>query len=343
MPGEEKLGKYVKEVENIRRKAQELSLNDEEINGLFKECFAQLKSPKKEKSKLKKIVWNFLKVFFLFIIIILILYVIINVHQPTTSIVLRNVQGLIYPGLSLIRFLMVPIIKKYPSLTKLYDESCLVENPYFYLNDMECWPCQNVYSVIDLTDSNNHSMYHSGIPYIIKTNQSLITYEKLMETYLNNKEIFDKDADRIKSSNNSLTQIKDLVEFNLKESSETHISWRINRMTPIQLIRKLFPRPYIISEWSGQSMERYVMINGPKSFPYQLPNFECSYVFVIQGFGEQTIILKPTQECFGECRTISVILKPSYVLWYNWWYWRPISLPTRNATGISISYINSYC
>ena len=49
-----------------------------------------------------------------------------------------------------------------------YDESCLLENPYFYVAEMECWPCQRVYSVIELTKSSNFSLYHPGVPFIIK-------------------------------------------------------------------------------------------------------------------------------------------------------------------------------
>lgn len=134
-------------------------------------------------------------------------------------------------------------------------------------------------------------------------------------------------------------------------------------MNPARIVRTLFPRPQIISEWSGQSVERYIMIDEPNALHHVLPSFECSYVFVIQGSGQQTVILRPTQECSDSCKTVSVVLKPSYVckdylysfyqlsllrfslitVWYNWWYWRPISLPMANATETSISYINSYC
>lgn len=100
---------------------------------------------------------------------------------------------------------------------------------------------------------------------------------------------------------------------NTKKSGDTHISWRINRMAPARLIRTLFPKPFIVSERAGQSMERYVMIDEPFTKGYSLPNLECSYVFVIQAFGERTIILRPSRECGSACRTVSVVLKPSYV------------------------------
>lgn len=91
-------------------------------------------------------------------------------------------------------------------------------------------------------------------------------------------------------------------------------------MTPARLIRALFPKPLMVSEWSGQSVERYIMIDEPGAETYTLPSFECSYVFVIQGSGQRTIILKPSKECSRDCRTISIVLKPSYVCEYLFLY-----------------------
>ncbi|KAK9695073.1 hypothetical protein QE152_g33111 [Popillia japonica] len=327
MPEEELLKKYANEIGKLRKRAKKLNLSDEEVNKLFKQCFDVIKS------------------LLILLGVLIIFYVLLNVHQPTASVVLRNVQSLIYPGFSLLRYISVPIIKRFPSLTELYDESCLVENPFFYVFDMECWPCQNVYSVIDLSDYTNKSLYHSGIPYVFKSNQKYVTLNDIIKLYKENKDVFDKDASRLMSNSRDIKNIQDLINYseNSTKSSKTHISWRINRMNPARIVRTLFPRPQIISEWSGQSVERYIMIDEPNALHHVLPSFECSYVFVIQGSGQQTVILRPTQECSDSCKTVSVVLKPSYVLWYNWWYWRPISLPMANATETSISYINSYC
>lgn len=97
------------------------------------------------------------------------------------------------------------------------------------------------------------------------------------------------------------------------KSSKTHTSWRINRMMPARIVRSLFPRPYFISQRSGQSMERFIMVDEPSAEAYSLPNLECSYVVIIQGSGERTIILKPSKECGNSCKTVSVVLKPSFV------------------------------
>lgn len=138
----------------------------------------------------------------------------------------------------------------------------------------------------------------------------------LLKLYKNNMNIMNNDADNIKSNNPHLLHIWDLLDISLNESSTTHIAWRINRMVPGQAIRTLFHRPFIVSEWSGQSIERYIMMDGSQAEPYVLPNTECSYIFVVQGAGERTVILRPSRECVNHCKTVSVLLKPSHVCKY---------------------------
>lgn len=56
-------------------------------------------------------------------------------------------------------------------LLDLHDESCLVENPYFYLSDLDCSPCKNVHNVIDLTGVEGIDAYNKvseGVPFVIK-------------------------------------------------------------------------------------------------------------------------------------------------------------------------------
>lgn len=137
--------------------------------------------------------------------------------------------------------------------------------------------------------------------------------------YRSNKLTFDKDASAVKSTNATIRTASDLFAHHpmRTQSSEGHASWRINRMEPARVIRKLFPRPYIISQWSGQSLERYLMVDEPKAKAYALPNPECSYVFVVQGSGVRRVVLKPSRECEKNCQTVSVVLKPSHVCKYQ--------------------------
>ncbi|KAJ8919302.1 hypothetical protein NQ315_003886 [Exocentrus adspersus] len=349
---EELLQKYKNDVDLLRKSAKDLGLSDKEINLIFKKCFNDIKKSnsskqinKQTKTKAQQIFRTVIYIFFLLTLIAIFIYILLNVHQPTSSIVLRNVQGLTYPTLKIVRFLSVPIIKMFPSLTDLYDETCLLENPYFYVADMECWPCEGVHTVLDISGIDKSSFTSGGTPFIMKMDLKKVPFKTLQQLYNENQEVFNTEMWRVKSTNSSIRNLQDLFRYDMADSafSATHTSWRINKMVTARIIRKIFPRPPFISERSGQSVERYVMVDGAKAEPYVFPNTECSYIFVIQGSGERTVVLKPSVECSQKCRTVSVILRPSYVLWYNWWYWRPISLPSENSSGPSISYINSYC
>ncbi|KAG5886969.1 hypothetical protein JTB14_006612 [Gonioctena quinquepunctata] len=349
MSTQEFLKQYKKDVTNIRNRAKNLGLSETEINISFKDAFVDLRKeinsskPTAERTKAQKICTIFKNLFLLFALIFIVVYILLNVHQPTSSIVLRNVQGLTYPTLKFVRFLSVPIIRLFPSLTDLYDESCLLENPYFYVADMECWPCESVHAVLNITKVDEGLLKSgSGTPFVVKIDQKLVTIETLQKMYEENTDVLQEEERKFKSINPTNMNLKDIFSNNVL-SSKTHISWRITKMTPARLIRQIFPKPFFLPDRSGQSVERFLMVDGSKAEPYLLPNTECSYIFMIQGSGERTIILRPSRECATKCRTVSVLLKPSHVLWYNWWYWRPISLPTKNSTKPSISYINSYC
>jgi len=157
--------------------------------------------------------------------------------------------------------------------------------------------------------------------------------------------VFDKDASKITVNNkNTMLVSKFFADYNLNGSRNkagNSFTWRLNRMFPAQLIRALFPRPKAIPRL-GLSTERFVTIDEPGSASYSLTDPECTFVFVIQGQGERLIELQPAAECQGQCNTISILLTPTYLLWYNWWYWRPVSHPT-NSNISSISYMGSYC
>lgn len=346
------LKEYKKNVEKIRKDARNSGLKDEEITELLKESFKDLKTKNigsiQCNNPFQKIRKNAYKISTIFILVLSVfVYVLLNVHTPTSSIVLRNVQGLTYPALKVVRILSVPIISLFPSLTDLYDESCLIENPYFYVSDMECWPCENVLSVINLTVIQDQSTFEKigeGTPFIAKIDRPPVSLKNLQELYKNYSSELQSDYRRIRVMNSNIKSLEELFGTDCKTlSSNAHIQWRINKMTAARIIRKLFPRPYFLNERSGQVIERFLTIDGPNSEPYELPNTECSYVFIIQGAGERTIALKPSNECRYKCKTVSVHMKPSHVLLYNWWYWRPVSLPVKNQTSVSISYMNSYC
>lgn len=124
---EDLINKYNKDVEYLRKCAKNLNLNDNEIDQIFASCLKILKLRKCRSTpasscmkRAQKFFLCLLKVFIILILFILVIYVLLNVHQPTSSIVLRNVQGLIHPGLKVLRSVSVPIIKAFPRLSSEY-------------------------------------------------------------------------------------------------------------------------------------------------------------------------------------------------------------------------------
>ena len=85
--------------------------------------------------------------------------------------------------------------------SELYDEWCLIENPYFYVNDMDCWPCTVVHSVLDLTGHNISRSFNIGIPYTRAENNTTVKMKDLVNLYWSNQDVFDEDAKRIFSTN----------------------------------------------------------------------------------------------------------------------------------------------
>jgi hypothetical protein len=51
-----------------------------------------------------------------------------------------------------------------------------VSNPYFTIRDLDCWPCEGVRQVIDLTGVANftYKSEYAGIPFVVKVSHSRI-------------------------------------------------------------------------------------------------------------------------------------------------------------------------
>lgn len=74
--------------------------------------------------------------------------------ESLQSLFLRKSQNYIYPSMSAVRRMTIPILNNYPHLTKYYDEACLVQNPYFKIDDntIDCHFCKNRVDIPDLSD-----------------------------------------------------------------------------------------------------------------------------------------------------------------------------------------------
>lgn len=106
-----------------------------------------------------------------------------------------------FPRVNYINLLSKKKLKKGSIFIEFYDEWCLVENPYFQVSEMDCWPCSSVRSIPDLTSRNISSEFNFAIPYTREDDQVAVKMENLLEMYEKNMHIFDNDASRVFSNN----------------------------------------------------------------------------------------------------------------------------------------------
>ncbi|EFN68816.1 hypothetical protein EAG_15896 [Camponotus floridanus] len=337
------LNEYRESVRQIRQYAAEHNVSEAQTSEIFQACFRQLEAKYSKKSNRLS---RPLRCAFLFLFISIISLHLYDQRWLNDAFV-RISQNSIYPVLYALRKLAIPIVSLYPSLSELYDEWCLIENPYFYVSDMDCWPCTMVYSVPDLTGHNINKSFNIGIPYTRAENNTKVKMKDLVDTYWNNQDIFDQDARRISSNNETFKTIHDAMRNRLDiyptDSLTTHISWKVNRMKPNRILRKLFPKPIGTPSWWSQGTEKYIFIDESESPSYILPNPECSNIVIRCVAGARLIKMIPSSECLQHCRSLTILLSAGHTLWYNWWYWRPMSLPVYNATDLSIGYLTSFC
>ena len=89
---------------------------------------------------------------------------------------------------------------KFQIILAWYDEWCLIENPYFQVSEMECWPCTAVNSVQDLTGYNITSAFNTGIPFTRTEKVEKVDINRLFYTYVKYQDIFDTNAAHITSN-----------------------------------------------------------------------------------------------------------------------------------------------
>ncbi|XP_071557882.1 uncharacterized protein [Temnothorax nylanderi] len=336
------LDEYRESVRQIRRYAAAHNVSEAQTSAIFRACFRQLEAKYSRRSNKS---WRTLRIILPFALTSVVL---LFLCQSWLNVLfIRISQNSIYPALYVLRKAAVPIVSLYPSLSELYDEWCLIENPYFYVNDMDCWPCTMVHSVPDLTGHNISRSFNVGIPYTRAENNTKVKMKDLVNLYWNNRDVFDEDAKRISSNNETFKIIRDVMGKRLDmfrtASLGTHISWRVNRMRPSRILRKLFPKPAETPNWWSQGTEKYFFIDESRSPPYSLPNPECSNIVIRCAAGARLMKMIPSSECAQHCRSSTILLSAGHTLWYNWWYWRPVSLPVYNATDLSIGYLTSFC
>nr|CAD7398493.1 unnamed protein product [Timema poppensis] len=185
------LTSYKHKVEELRNLGRQWSLTEEEIDQVIQDSFSFLeeeirndgklvpscKKTQKQENKHSSIFNLSLKIMISVLLVAILFNILLSYHRPTYNFAVRNIQEHIYPTMKLLRWVTLPLVKLFPSITVWYDELCLVENPYFQSVDIDCWACEDVRSVLDLSETDDPNLYqpHIGFPYIVKGGSAILS------------------------------------------------------------------------------------------------------------------------------------------------------------------------
>lgn len=159
---------YIEKVREIKRLSQETSnLSAAEFDEYVEDQFF-LELRNTPVFGPEHILWRSHRKYVLpFLMLICAPLLIFHYKNTISSLFMKNIQSIIYPGMSWWRAFTIPLIIAFPGLTQLYDQSCLLPNPFFQIKDMDCRPCMNVINILDVTNVD-HQPTHYAVPYIFR-------------------------------------------------------------------------------------------------------------------------------------------------------------------------------
>lgn len=335
MTNENVLQEYSDYIRTIRKQCLDAGLTEEEFREMYFESLKSVDSNTQAEAQTRPMLSTSHK---LLLIGICVLGCSMYNYKTIYSCVVCHLQDYIYPGLRLLRRLSIPLISLFPSLTELYHETCLVQNPFFTVADMDCWPCSSINRVREIYNPTKPFNPQQNIPFIYETDQQVIDIPALKSLYFQNKQIFDKEAAKILVDNKYFITPDDM--FTQNQLDEKLYTWKFNNMHVGRVLRQYLPRPKIVPKF-GQSTERFIIIDSSQK-SFRVPDTECSFSFLLSLRGSRTIQLVPAEECKHQCKSLKVELKETYLLWYNWWYWRPV-VQTTSSNVTFMAHVGSYC
>lgn len=124
------LGKYQDSIEKVRLAGLKSNLSEREVNNAMEQCLGSLlvkenelklkrKTSKWFLSSIRQVICVLKKIgvaLLFFLVSIMILYGLLQ-HKPIQYFIQSNLQDFIYPGMKILRKLVLPVISLYPSLT----------------------------------------------------------------------------------------------------------------------------------------------------------------------------------------------------------------------------------
>jgi len=248
----------------------------------------------------------------------------------------------------LLRYATMWLHQRFPHITIWHEQQCLIDNPWFTNLDLNCWPCEEIRSITNLTTFPNYvqAYLHNGIPFVIKDIHSSNNFalEQLENLYAEYENELKSGTGYFRSNVPSLSELKDIFEagksLKLHEYNKIHIEWQLKRVSAARVMRSLFPKPKFVPNTTEVALERYLFIDGPSTLTYSIPITEFANVWLHQKIGRRVITFQPSPNCKDSCSTISTVIFAGDILFYNWQYWHLSFQPS--ACSLSVTYMGSF-
>ncbi|XP_032512001.2 uncharacterized protein LOC116766296 isoform X2 [Danaus plexippus] len=328
---QEDIDEYSNSIKRLKNESTITGISEEEFTKMYFQSLNELNRERLKKSNRKT------NTIFVIPILVIFFITIAYNYKFVYSCLICNMQEYIYPGLRLLRKISIPFVALFPSLTEFYQETCLIQNPFFTVVDMDCWPCSSIHTIREISNPLPIHTQQSA-PFVYKTKQHSINFDDIKKLYINNRDLFDKESPKILVNNNYYVSPRDVFKSDLQ--NKDLFIWKFNNFNVARLLRQIIPRPKVVPKF-GQSTERFIIMDF-KQDKYKIPDTECNNSFLLTLKGSRIVELKPAEECKHECKSFKLELKESYLLWYNWWYWRPV-VQQSSSNETFIAHVGSYC
>ncbi|CAL1269690.1 unnamed protein product [Larinioides sclopetarius] len=193
----EKNNLFSQDIETLTFMLSRLSIqNEQQIELCLKEAFDS-KAPQKNTEsstsigllfiyKLSRFIGNTIKYLVTCFSFLFFMYLFIISHNSAQKFVMRNCQNFIYPTMRSLRLWTLPILRKYEFLSDWHEEECLLKNPFYYELPLDCWPCEDIRTLVDLTGFPNYSSNYvfNEQPFIVRDSlQRIVSFKDLKTLY----------------------------------------------------------------------------------------------------------------------------------------------------------------
>ncbi|XP_065350697.1 uncharacterized protein LOC135946416 [Cloeon dipterum] len=348
---QEALEEYARAIDDLRTRAEGEGMTADQFEKILSESLDEVNKEMNPRVSLVKSLRKWIIRFSKLLLLCLALYAMVSCHTPTQKSLSRHIQSFIYPFMRVFRKITLPILHTYPELAEWHEEPCLIRNPLYGFRGPDCWPCENVRSVLTFTTSPENfadTYFHSGVPFVLKGHAALVNKDKIKDLYSENQKIINRSAPRISAEHMESTvyMIDDFVkipEYNLTDvHPEAHLTWKVTRSEAARVLKKLFPLPPFMPPNTEAAIQRFIFIDGPTAPTYTIPLTDFANVWVSQAKGARLLALNSSPQCIGRCYGVSILLQEGDILFYNWQFWRSRSLPVSGATDTTITFVGSF-